>query len=118
MLKRILLLLNIKASEANLVKDLFFVQFALGIATAFLYTASLTLFLSAFSINNLPKVFIVLSMLILMFNKAYAYFEKKVDAVSLLQLVVAFSLVSTIVFWMILKLFSHHWLILLLAAWN
>lgn len=118
MLKRILLLLNIKSSEANLVKDLFLVQFALGIATAFLYTASLTLFLTAFSINNLPKVFIVSAMLILMFNKAYAFFEKKYDAASLLQLVVVFSMVSTVVFWVILKLFSHHWLILLLAAWN
>jgi AAA family ATP:ADP antiporter len=118
MLKRILLLLNIKPSEANLVKDLFFVQFALGVATAFLYTASLTLFLSAFSINNLPKVFIVSAMLILMFNKAYAYFEKKYEASGLLQLVVVFSMVSTVIFWVFLKLYSHHWLILLLAAWN
>ncbi len=117
-MKGLLMLLNIKQGEARLVKHLFFVQFALGIATAFLYTASLTLFLTAFSINDLPKVFIVSALLILMFNKAYAYCEKTYEPARVLQLVVIFSLVSTIVFWCILKIFSHHWLILLLAAWN
>src|SRR4051812_26642452 len=105
MLKKLLPLLNIKAGEAGLVKDLFLVQFALGIATAFLYTGSLTLFLSAYSIRELPKVFLLSALLILAFNRAYAWYEKKYAPGKLLQLVVLFSLVSTFVFWVVLKLF-------------
>jgi AAA family ATP:ADP antiporter len=117
-LKRLLPLLNIKPHEAGLVKRLFLVQFALGIATAFLYTGSLTLFLSAFSINQLPNVFLLSAILIFIFNSAYTHFEKTRAPGKLLQLVVVFSLFSTLLFWFILKMMPLPWLILLLAAWN
>ncbi len=118
MLKRVLPLLNIKPNEAHLVKQLFLVQFVLGVATAFLYTGSLTLFLSAFAINDLPKVFIISALLILFFNKVYAYYEEKLSPSKLLQIVVLFSMVSTLLFWIALKAYAALWLIMLLAAWN
>ena len=117
-MKKLLTLLNIKPNEAVLVRHLFLVQFALGIATSFLYTASLTFFLSTYTISYLPRVFILSALLILFFNKVYEYFEKKYTPEKLLQLVVQFSLFSTLAFLVILKIFSVHWLILLLAAWN
>src|ERR1700750_2746863 len=111
MLKRVLPLLNIKPAEAHLVKQLFVVQFVLGIATAFLYTGSLTLFLSAFAINDLPKVFIISALLILFFNNVYAHYEAKLSPSKLLQLVVLFSMISTVLFWVALKLYAALWLI-------
>lgn len=118
MLKHLFNLLNIKPNEAGLVKHLFLIQFLLGVATSFLYTSSLTLFLSSFSIKILPWVFILSAVLILAFNRAYAYFERKYSALLLLKTVVFFSILSTIVFWFMIKLFNKPWLILLLAAWN
>jgi len=119
-------LLNIKPSEAGLVKRLFLVQFALGIATAFLYVGSLTLFLTSFEkvkqLNKvlllLPKAFILAAVLVTLFNLAYSYIEKRYSSVKVLQLVTAFSGASVLVFWLGI-IATDSWLLpFVLAAWN
>lgn len=117
-MRKLLLLLNVKPNEAGIVKKLFVIQFLLGIATAFLYTSSLTLFLSKYPIDVLPYVFIIAALLILVFNKLYAYFEHRYAATVLLQLIVVFTLVVTFVFWCLIQIFSEPVLVLLFAAWT
>src|SRR4051794_6012605 len=68
---RILQLLNIKPSESALVRELFTIQFFLGIATAFLFTSSLTMFISHYEINVLPVSFILSAILLFVFNRIY-----------------------------------------------
>ena len=88
-------LLNIKPSEAGLVKRLFLVQFSLGIATAFLYVSSLTLFLHSFkevkAFQFIPKAFLLTAVLVLVFNQLYAYIEKRFSSVKVLQWVALFA---------------------------
>src|ERR1700716_1500468 len=98
MYKRILLLLNIKPGESGVVKRLFLVQFFLGIATAFLFTGSLTLFLHSYP-QRLPEVFIYAAVLLFLFNGFYGKLEAKISAIKLLEIVIIFSAVSIFCFW-------------------
>ena len=116
MYKRILLLLNIKPGESGIVKRLFLVQFFLGIATAFLFTGSLTLFLHAYP-QRLPEVFIYSAILLFLFNGFYGRLEAKISSVKLLEIVIVFSAVSIFCFWLANEFLSFYWLPLLLAGW-
>jgi len=110
------LLLNIKPGESGVVKRLFLVQFFLGIATAFLFTGSLTLFLHAYP-QRLPEVFIYSAFLLFLFNVFYGKLEAKISAVKLLEIVLVFSALSILCFWLAQKYLSFYWLPLLLAGW-
>src|ERR1700716_2854439 len=116
MYKRILLLLNIKPGESRIVKRLFLVQFFLGIATAFLFTGSLTLFLHSYP-QRLPEVFIYSAILLFLFNGFYGRLEAKISAIKLLEIIIVFSALSILCFWLANKFLSPYWLPLLLAGW-
>ena len=122
MFKKLMPYLNIKPAEAGLVKRLFLAQFALGIATAFLYVSSITLFIHSLkhekALLYLPKPFILAALLVLLFNQGYAYIEKKYAPIKVLQIVTLFSGVSVLVFSVGLRLSENHLLLILLAAWN
>lgn len=126
MFQRIMSLLNVKLSEAGLVKRLFLVQFSLGIATAFLYVGSLTLFLTSFEKVKqldkisllLPKAFILAAILVTLFNLAYSYIEKHYSPVKVLQLVTVFSGASVLIFWLGIVATDSWLLPFVLAAWN
>ena len=118
MLKQIFRLLNIKPNEAALVNQLFLIQFLLGVATSFLSIISLTLFIISFPISILPWVFILSAILILLFNRAYAYFEHKYSALAVLRIVVYFFIASTFIFWLLTRLFPNPWLKFILVAWS
>ena len=110
------MLLNIKPGESGVVKRLFFVQFFLGIATAFLFTGSLTLFLHSYP-QRLPEVFIFSAILLFLFNGFYGRLEAKITAVKLLEIVVVFAALSILCFWLANEFLSFYWLPLLLAGW-
>lgn len=117
MYHRILLLLNIKPHESALVRKLFTVQFFLGIATAFLFTSTLTMFLKAYPINMLPAVYIVSAILLFGFNRIYAHLDERLNSPRLLEIVILFSTFSILVFWVLLTFFHFHLLPLVIAAW-
>jgi hypothetical protein len=118
MLKRVNLLLNIKPGEAGVVGYLFLVQYFLGIATAFLFTSSLTLILSTYEVTVFPKIYILAAVFLLLTNLLYARLETRFSSSKLLQVVVVFSAVSVLMYWLCLSFFPSHWLPLLLAVWN
>ena len=78
MYQLILQLLKIKPHETSLVKKLFAVQFLLGVSTAFLFTSSLTTFISVYHINALPQVYIVSAVLLILFNRIYSYLDERI----------------------------------------
>ena len=118
MYNQIILLLNIKPGETGLVKKLFLVQFFLGVATSFLFTSSLTLFLSTYEINLLPEVYILAAGLLLVFNYLYARLEERLAPADLLKVIIIFSAASLFIYWFLIELFPNSWLPLMLAVWN
>ncbi|MDQ4141530.1 MAG: NTP/NDP exchange transporter, partial [Bacteroidota bacterium] len=111
-------LLNIKPTEARLVKQLFFVQFFLGVATSFLLTGALTLFLTTYPVKELPWVFLLTAALLFLANSIYARLEAKLSAKKLLQVVILFSLGSILFTWIEATFFRFTWLPFFVSAWN
>ncbi len=114
--RRILLLLNIKPHESALVRKLFTVQFFLGIATAFYFTSTLSMFLSAYKADSLPVVYMLSAALLFGFNRFYAYYEEKMNSPGLLEFVILFSAAVILVFWLLLTFFDFSKLKLIIAA--
>ena len=116
MYKRILLLLNIKPGELSVVKKLFLIQFFQGIAIAFLFTSSLTLFLHTYP-ELVPEVFVAAGILLFLFNIFYGKLEAKLPAIKLLQVVILFSAVSIACFLLTHYSLGSKWIPFALATW-
>src|SRR4051812_32908312 len=114
---KLLQLLNIKPHESAVVRKLFTIQFFLGVGAAFLFTSSLTMFLSAYSIKTLPIAYILSACLLFVFNPIYSYLDEKFSSPRLLAIVILFSAFSTLLFWTILNLVPFKQLPLIIAAW-
>lgn len=110
-------LLKIKPHETSLVKKLFAIQFLLGISTAFLFTCSLTSFIPIYHINALRYVYLLSAVLLIIFNRIYSYYDEHLTSPKLLEVVVLFSVVSVLTFWICLTVFPFKWITLLLAGW-
>ncbi|MHA6249579.1 NTP/NDP exchange transporter [Pontibacter sp. CAU 1760] len=116
--RRLHLLLNIKPGEAKLVGHLFLVQYFIGVATAFLFTSSLTLILSSYPVSVFPRVYLLAAVFLLLANLLYSKLEARLSPEKLLQTVVLFSAASILVHWLCLTFLRSQWLPLLLAVWN
>ncbi|WP_066831537.1 NTP/NDP exchange transporter [Rufibacter ruber] len=115
---KINLLLNIKPAEAKLVRQLFLVQFFLGVATAFLFTCTLAMFLHSFEVREIPRVYILSAGLLLVANAFYAKLEAKLPAKRLLQTIILFSAFSILLTWAGVSFLAAKWLPLVLSSWN
>ncbi|WP_205500808.1 hypothetical protein [Rufibacter psychrotolerans] len=112
------LLLNIKPAEARVVKQLFLVQFFLGIATAFLFTCTLAMFLHTFAAKDIPLVYLVSAGLLLGANAFYARLEARLSAKKLLTTIIFFSAFSILVTWGGVSFLAAQWVPFVLSAWN
>ena len=110
MYKRINLLLNIKPSEGRLVGHLFLVQYFLGVATAFLFTSSLTLILSYYPVAIFPKIYILAAVLLFITNLIYSRLEARMSSDKLLQMITIFSAASVWLYWLCLTFFEFDWM--------
>lgn len=117
MYHKILRLLNIKPSESTLVRELFTIQFFLGIATAFLFTSSLTMFISNYEIQILPVSYIISACLLFGFNRLYSFLDERLTSPKLLQVVIFFSAASILLFWLLLNVYPFKQLPLIVASW-
>ncbi|GGK59083.1 NTP/NDP exchange transporter [Rufibacter glacialis] len=115
---KIIALLNIRSAEAQVVKQLFLVQLFLGIATSTLFTSTLAMFLNAFEVTDIPKVYIVSAGLLLVTNLGYAQLETRLSAKKLLQIVILFSSVTLFFSWAGVMFYSEKLLPFFLSAWN
>ncbi|WP_018614682.1 NTP/NDP exchange transporter [Segetibacter koreensis] len=114
---KLLQLLNIKPHESVVVRKLFTIQFFLGVATAFLFTSSLAMFLSAYDIKTLPVAYILSACLLLIFNRIYSYLDEKLSSPTLLGIVILFSGFSILLFWILLTVLPFQQLPLIIASW-
>lgn len=97
---------------------LFLVQYFIGVATAFLFTSSLTLILSSYPVTVFPKIYILAAGFLFVANLFYSRLESRLAPDRLLQVIVAFSAASILLNWVCLTFFTSEWLPLFLAVWN
>jgi len=111
-------ILNIKPGESRLVMQLFLIQFFIGIATAFLFTGSLALFLSGYPIVVLPEAYVLSSILLVFINQLYAKMDARYSSLKLLRIIILFSAASVLLFRLFLSFTGFKYPVFLLAAWN
>lgn len=114
----ILRLMNVRATESALVFRLLAIQFVLGLATAFLISASYSLFLYEYPVTKAPDVFILAAVILFPINAIYARADLKLNSKKLLQATILFAALSMALMLGFWKLTSFKWMIIVIAAWN
>jgi hypothetical protein len=105
MKNRILQLLNIRTDEAWLVTNLFWLQFFQGVGVAIFNSVVLALFIEHFEALELPKVYLLAGVLLLVVGFIYSKVEHSLSMKKLVPLIIVFVAVSIFI---LRLLFSEH----------
>lgn len=89
---------NVRKEEVGVVKKLFFLQFFQGAGIAFFLTASLTLLLEKFNIEQIPYVFIFSAVLLWICGFIYSKLEHKYPLHRVAFMITIFMIVSILIF--------------------
>ena len=89
---------NVRAEEVGVVKKLFFLQFFQGAGIAFFLTASLTLLLERFNIEQIPYVFIFSAILLWISGFIYSKLEHKYPLHKVAFMITIFMILSILIF--------------------
>lgn len=113
----LLRLLNIKPSEAWLVRNLFFLQLFQSIGIAMLLTLSNALFLAQFDVDELPKVYVLSGLILLLVNYVYAKLEHKLPMQQLILYILMISALSILFIRILIYSFEYSYAPVLLLIW-
>ena len=114
----LLRLLNVRANEWNLVRWLFFFEFFQGAGMAFFFTASSALFLDAYGVEELPKVYIYSSFLLWIAGYIYSKLEAKLKITTLARAITFFMAGSCLLFRFGADIMPSSFLYLMFAWFN
>jgi len=114
---RILRLLNIRAEEAWLVKNLFWLQFFQGFGVAIFNTVAFTLFLQYFEVRELSLVYVFSAALLLLFGYLYSKVEHSLSIKQLVPVVIVFVAMSILVFWLQFSVLNSPAFLFVLFSW-
>lgn len=110
--------LNIREQEAPLVFRLLLLQFALGLATSFLVTASYSFLLYKYNIQQVPLVYVVVALIMFPANGIYVRLDLKLSARKLLELVIGIAVFSIPILVSVWQVTHAPWMPMLIVAWN
>lgn len=110
--------LNIREQEAPLVFRLLLLQFALGLATSFLVTASYSFLLYKYNIQQVPLVYVVVALIMFPVNGLYVRLDLKLSARKLLELVILIATLSIPILVSVWQITKAVWLPMVIVAWN
>ncbi|MCU0396013.1 MAG: hypothetical protein MUF29_08885 [Chitinophagaceae bacterium] len=110
--------LNINKEEAPLVFRLLLLQFCLGLATAFLVTASYSFLLYKYNIQEVPLVYVVVALILFPVNGLYVRLDLRMSARKLLELVIGLAIVSIPLLIAAWKATKAPWLPMVIVGWN
>ncbi|MGB3074895.1 MAG: HEAT repeat domain-containing protein [Chitinophagales bacterium] len=113
----LLRLLNIKPSEAWLVRNLFFLQLFQSIGIAMLLTLSNALFLAEFNVDELPKVYMISGVILLVVNYVYAKLEHKLPIQRLILYILITSAVSILIIRILIYSVEYRYAPVVLLIW-
>lgn len=110
--------LNVRRSEWKLVRALYVFEFLQGAGMAFFFTASLALFLTRFSIEELPKVFIYSAILLWVTGYVYTKLEARYNIITLARRITYFMAASFLTFRLLLPATPPEFLFLMFSWFN
>lgn len=113
----LLRLLNIKPSEAWMVRNLFYLQLFQSIGIAMLLTSSNTLFLAKFNVDELPKVYVLSALVLLLVNYIYAKLEHKLPIQRLILYILITASVSILLIRILIYSVEYNYAPVLLLIW-
>ncbi|HEX6334672.1 MAG TPA: hypothetical protein VFZ78_10630, partial [Flavisolibacter sp.] len=112
-------LLNVRPQEIWLVKKLFFIQFFLVLAGAFLFITANTIFISTHPVADLPKAYILTAIFLVIANYGYQKLDKSVDVKVLSFTIVTISIAVLTLQWTLMQYFDNTVMpYVLLVAYN
>lgn len=113
----VLRLLNIRSSEVWLVRNLFFLQLFQSIGIAMLYTLSNALFLAQFKVDELPKVYMLSGVVLLIFNYIYTKLEHHIQIQRLIVYILLLSALSILAIRLLIYSVEYAYAPVLLLIW-
>lgn len=103
-------LFNVRKDESGTVSYFFLHHFSLGLGLALLLTVSGTLFLSTFTPDYFPLVYILSAFAMMLAGRAYSYFEHSVPFKKLLPRVLLSLVLLTVFFRIAVHIPGFYWL--------
>ncbi len=113
----ILKLLNIKPAEVWLVKNLFILNLFQSIGMALLLTLSNALFLAQFDISELPKIYMLSAVILLIVNYIYAKLEHEIPLQKLILYILLLAVVSILLLRLMIYRMHYEYAPVLLLIW-
>lgn len=113
----ILKLLNIKPTEVWLVKNLFILNLFQSIGMAMLFTLSNALFLAQFDVSELPRIYMLSAIILLLANFIYAKLEHKIPIQKLILYVLLLAVVSILLLRLMIYRMHYEFAPVLLLIW-
>lgn len=117
MAARVAAVLGVKQEEAQRIFILFVASFFLGGSLLFFYTSSNAIFLTEFSADTLPYMYIVNAIFVIVFGYIYAEIEKRTSLVGLLTSSLAILTVTIFAFWISLSIAHSRVVIFVMMTW-
>jgi ATP/ADP translocase len=108
---------NVRAEEVGVVKKLFFLQFFQGAGIAFFLTASLTLLLEKFHIEQIPYVFIFSAGLLWITGFIYSKLEHKYPLHRVAFMITIFMIVSILLFRLAFIFREENYFVFIMLPW-
>jgi len=109
--------LNLRPEEIRVSLLLFSYAGLMGIVRAYLKTAAMTLFLESYSADDLPFVYILISVTTVVIGIVYLKASTYFSTVPLGIGNWSFVLVVTLLFWGIVQMFDTKWIVIALPVW-
>jgi len=101
-------LFRVRPQETWLVKRLFFIQFFLSLAGAFLFITANTVFISSLPISDLPKGYIYSGIFLLAANFGYRKLDIALDIKKLSFIVLGICVAMVLLLWGYVQLFDDQ----------
>ena len=115
---RILNILNIKPSESGYIFDLLRVQLFIGIANSFVNVVAISLFIDNFNMDQLPEVYLISAIFLLVLNVVYEYMEKRFSPLNLMKYIILGFATILFLLWVGLNIWDAHAFIFILLIWT
>ncbi|HSB92147.1 MAG TPA: hypothetical protein VLC28_03480, partial [Flavitalea sp.] len=115
---RILNILNIKPSESGYIFDLLRVQLFIGIANSFVNVVAISLFIDNFNMAQLPEVYLISALFLLVLNVVYEYMEKRFSPLNLMKYIILGFATILFLLWVGLNIWDAHAFIFILLIWT
>ena len=114
----ILRALNVRHEESWQVRQFMFLSFLQGFGVAVFFTVSNAIFLSHFTVDELPIVYMVAAVLMFLTGRVYSYFDKNFPVARVLKGALIVIILSIVLLSWALSTGNYIWLPVIFMVWH